>query len=51
MMEMLLIGMINPPPPSFPRQTCSENTNWDNAALYMSVDEEAIRKSTGGSIQ
>ena len=34
--------------PSFPNQTCSENTNWDTAAVCMSVAKEAIRKSTGG---
>ena len=32
--------------PSFPNQTCSENTNWETAAVHMSVAEEAIRKST-----
>ena len=35
------------PPPSFPRQTCSENTNWETAAVQMSVAEEYIKKATG----
>ena len=47
MMEMLLTGVIKPPPPSFPRQTCSENTNWETAAVQMSVAEEYIKKATG----
>ena len=32
--------------PSFHIPTCSENTNWDTAAMNMSLDEEAIRKAT-----
>ena len=34
--------------PSFPSQTCSDNTNWETAAVHMSVAEDAIRKSTDG---
>ena len=33
--------------PSFISQTCSENTNWENADIHMSVAEEAIRKEIG----
>ena len=33
--------------PSFTIPTFSENTNWDTAAMCMSVAEEAIIKSTG----
>ena len=28
--------------PPFPSQTFSENTNWETAAVHMSVAEEAI---------
>ena len=31
---------------SYPGQTCSDNTNWDTAAVHMSVSEESIRKAT-----
>ena len=33
--------------PSFTRQTCLENTNWETVAVHMSVAKYAIRK-TGG---
>ena len=33
--------------PSFTRQTLSKNTNWETAALHMSVAEEVIRKAPG----
>ena len=33
--------------PSFPRQTFSENTNWEAMAVHMSVAEESIRKADG----
>ena len=33
--------------PSFPSQTCSENTNWDTATVCMSVAKEDIRNATG----
>ena len=39
MMETLLTGGINPHPPSFHIKTFSENTNWETAALHMSVAE------------
>ena len=32
--------------PSFPSYTFSEGTNWETAAVNMSVAEDAIRKST-----
>ena len=32
--------------PSFPSQTCSENTNWKTTNVHMSVEKEAIRKTT-----
>ena len=33
--------------PSFTRSTYSYNTNWETAAMYISVAEEATRKETG----
>ena len=30
-----------------PSLTVTKNTNWETAAMYMSVYEEAIRKATG----
>ena len=32
--------------PSFPSQTFSDNTNWETAAVHMSMEEEAIIKAT-----
>ena len=31
----------------FTSQNFSENTNWETAAIHMSVNEEATRKETG----
>ena len=33
---------------SFPSLTGIENTDWETAAVHMSVAEEAIRKAMGG---
>ena len=49
-----ILGSENTPPcmkrkhSSFPSLTGTKNTNWETAAVYMSVDEEATRKATGG---
>ena len=33
--------------PAFTIHNCSENNNWETAAVYMSVAEESTRKATG----
>ena len=47
-------GSVHTPPwmdqthSSFPSLTGTKNTNWDIAAVYMSMAEEAVGKATGG---